>query len=54
MRYSALMTDLYELTMLQAYRREGMNQEAVFDLFVRNLPPQRNYLIAAGLEQALA
>ncbi|MEC9340687.1 MAG: nicotinate phosphoribosyltransferase [Pseudomonadota bacterium] len=50
----ALFTDLYELTMLQAYRREGMNQEAVFDLFVRTLPAQRNYLIAAGLDQALA
>ena len=49
----ALFTDLYELTMLQAYFNEGMEQEAVFDLFVRGLPDERSFLIAAGLEQAL-
>jgi len=48
-----LLTDLYELTMLQAYWSEGMEETAVFDLFVRDLPDTRNYLIAAGLESAL-
>jgi len=50
---SALLTDLYQLTMLQAYLEEGMNETAVFELFVRKLPSSRNFLIAAGLEQAL-
>lgn len=50
----ALFTDLYQLTMLQAYEAEGMADRAVFSLFVRTLPPERNYLIAAGLEDALA
>ncbi len=49
---SALYTDLYQLTMLQAYWREGMDAPAVFDLFVRRLQG-RNYLLACGLEQAL-
>ena len=53
MNDSALVTDLYELTMLQAYFDEGMGARAVFELFVRALPPQRNFLVAAGLEQAL-
>lgn len=50
---SALLTDLYQLTMLQAYWYEGMEETAVFELFVRQLPPNRNFLVAAGLEQAL-
>jgi len=50
---SALLTDLYQLTMLQAYLDEGLDGEAVFELFVRKLPPQRSFLVAAGLEQAL-
>jgi nicotinate phosphoribosyltransferase len=49
---SALYTDLYQLTMLQTYWREGMDAPAVFDLFVRRLR-HRNYLLACGLEQAL-
>ncbi|MGX2039001.1 nicotinate phosphoribosyltransferase [Methylocaldum sp. MU1018] len=48
---SALLTDLYQLTMLQAYHREGMSDTATFELFVRKVPPQRNFLVAAGLEQ---
>src|SRR6185295_18132343 len=51
---AALLTDLYELTMLQSYFHEGMNGTAVFDLFVRRLPEQRNYLVACGLEHVLA
>ena len=50
---SALLTDLYELTMLQAYRAGGMNDTASFELFVRALPAERNFLVAAGLEQAV-
>jgi len=49
----ALLTDLYELTMLQGYWREGMNDEAVFSLFARRLPEERNYLLACGLDDAL-
>ena len=49
----ALLTDLYQLTMLQAYFREGMEQEATFELFVRKFPPTRSFLLAAGLEQLL-
>jgi nicotinate phosphoribosyltransferase len=48
---SVLLTDLYQLTMLQAYFDQGMRQTAVFEFFVRKLPPARNFLIAAGLEQ---
>jgi nicotinate phosphoribosyltransferase len=50
---SALLTDLYQLTMLQGYFDRGMEETAVFEFFVRKLPAQRNFLIAAGLEQAL-
>lgn len=49
----ALFTDLYELTMLQAYFEEGMDEEAAFSLFVRRLPAQRNFLLSCGLEDAL-
>jgi nicotinate phosphoribosyltransferase len=51
---SALLTDLYQLTMLQTYFEQGMTATAVFELFFRRLPPkQRNFFVAAGLEQAL-
>ncbi|MEM3389482.1 MAG: nicotinate phosphoribosyltransferase [Thermoproteota archaeon] len=45
----ALFTDLYEVTMAQAYFKTG-NVKATFELFVRRLPPNRGYLVAAGLE----
>jgi nicotinate phosphoribosyltransferase len=48
-----LLTDLYELTMLQAYFEEELRDEAVFSLFVRRLPEQRNYLVACGLDVVL-
>jgi nicotinate phosphoribosyltransferase len=51
--YSGLLTDLYELTMAAGYFETRFDARATFELFVRNLPPSRNYLIAAGLEQAL-
>ena len=50
---SALLTDLYQLTMLQGYFDRGMAETAVFEFFVRKFPAQRNFLIAAGLEQVL-
>jgi nicotinate phosphoribosyltransferase len=50
---AALLTDLYELTMLRAYWQEGLDGEAVFSLFVRRLPAARNYLLACGLDDAL-
>jgi nicotinate phosphoribosyltransferase len=50
---SPLLTDLYQLTMLQAYYEQGMTDTAVFELFVRKLPPGRDFLVAAGLGQAL-
>jgi nicotinate phosphoribosyltransferase len=49
----ALLTDLYELTMAQAYLEEGLTDQAVFSLFVRRLPTHRNFLIACGLETVL-
>ncbi|MCC5808809.1 MAG: nicotinate phosphoribosyltransferase [Ectothiorhodospiraceae bacterium] len=49
----ALFTDLYELTMLQAYFDQDMHDEAVFSLAVRRLPRRRNYLLACGLETVL-
>jgi nicotinate phosphoribosyltransferase len=50
---SALLTDLYQLSMLEVYHDRGMTGTAVFELFVRKLPEGRNFLVAAGLEQAL-
>ena len=50
---SALLTDLYQLAMLQAYAERGMSGVAVFEFFVRRLPASRGFLMAAGLEQAL-
>ncbi len=50
---SVLLTDLYQLTMLQGYFDQGMEETAVFDFFVRRLPPERNFLVAAGLETVL-
>lgn len=43
-----LFVDLYELTMARAYVAEGMNEPAVFELFFRELPPTRNYVLACG------
>ena len=50
----ALLTDQYELTMLQAYWRESMDGEATFSLYSRGLSPTRNFLLACGLDQALS
>ncbi|MFN3599020.1 MAG: nicotinate phosphoribosyltransferase [Aquificaceae bacterium] len=47
---TCLITDLYELTMAQAYLEAGKTGKAVFSLFVRKLPEKRNFLVACGLE----
>ena len=52
--YGPLLTDRYQLTMLQAYWQHRMHETAVFEFFVRRLPAQRNFLVVAGLDQALA
>lgn len=52
-QHSGLLTDLYELTMAAGYFQSRFDARATFELFVRNLPPERNFLVAAGLEQAL-
>src|SRR5713101_1344767 len=50
---SPLLTDLYQLNMIEAYLAYGETKTAVFELFVRKLPARRGFLVAAGLEQAL-
>lgn len=50
---SGLLTDLYQLTMLDAYLAGDMCDEAVFEFFVRRLPKNRSFLMVAGLEQLL-
>jgi len=50
----ALVTDLYELTMAAAYQANGIDQQATFELSVRHLPEARRFLVAGGLDDALA
>ncbi len=50
---SGLFADLYELTMAAGYIETDFDAIVTFDLFVRGLPPRRNFLVSAGLEQAL-
>lgn len=50
---SALFTDLYELTMAQAYAAEGFTDTAVFETFFRKLPQERSYVVAAGLRDVV-
>jgi nicotinate phosphoribosyltransferase len=52
-RFSSLLMDFYELTMAQTYFRYRPRAQATFDLFVRQLPPHRSYLLFAGLEDVL-
>ncbi len=51
--FLGLATDLYELTMAQSYLEHGKTANAVFSLFVRKLPHNRNFLISCGLETLL-
>ena len=50
---NALFADLYELTMAQAYWQHGHRGVATFGMFFRELPPDRGYLVFAGLEDVL-
>ena len=50
---SPLLTDLYQLNMMQAYLDHGDTGTAVFEFFMRKLPARRGFLLTAGLEQAL-
>ena len=50
---AALLVDLYELTMSASFLARGLNHEAVFELFPRRLPPERDWLLAAGLGPTL-
>ena len=49
--HSLLLTDLYQLNMMQAYHTEGLNETAVFEFFVRKMPADRGFFMAAGLQQ---
>src|SRR5579862_5624113 len=51
--HSGLLADLYELTMAAGYFETRFEGRATFELFARHLPARRNFLVAAGLEQAL-
>ncbi|MEA1923518.1 MAG: nicotinate phosphoribosyltransferase [Pseudomonadota bacterium] len=53
MHTSSLLTDLYQLTMLQGYVDQSMDEIAVFEFFVRKLPRERNFFMAAGLAQVV-
>ncbi|QEA40655.1 nicotinate phosphoribosyltransferase [Pistricoccus aurantiacus] len=48
----ALVTDLYQLTMLQAYFKEDMDERGVFSLYFRRLPDSRNFMLACGQQYA--
>ena len=50
----SLATDLYQLTMSAAYSGRDPLPRATFELFVRRMPPKRNFLVFGGLEQVLA
>ncbi len=50
---SPLLTDLYQLTMWEAYLSEGMDETAAFEFYVRDLPARRGFLIASGLDSLL-
>ena len=47
--HSALLTDLYQFTMVQTYLEHQMDESAVFEFFIRRLPTSRNFLLTAGL-----
>jgi len=50
---SSLLTDFYQLTMLQGYVEQSMDDIAVFEFFVRKLPRERIFFMAAGLVQVI-
>lgn len=52
-RNQTLLTDLYELTMMQGYYKEGMNKTVIFDAFYRTNPSGNGFAVCAGLEQVI-
>ncbi len=50
---AGLLTDLYEFTMADVFLQRGMTGDATFELFVRRLPPERHFLVGAGLDDAI-
>src|SRR4051812_3998770 len=51
---NGLLTDLYELTMAAGYFESGkVDEKATFELAFRRLPPNRNFILAAGLPQVV-
>ncbi len=48
-----LLTDLYELTMMQGYYEQGQNEKVIFDMFYRTNPCNNGYAVCAGLEQVI-
>jgi nicotinate phosphoribosyltransferase len=51
---SPLLTDLYQFTMMETYLQTGMDKMAVFEFYVRKLPENREFLVAAGLNSVLS
>lgn len=51
MRNLTLLTDLYELTMMQGYFKTGNNRTVIFDAFHRKNPCDGGYSISCGLDQ---
>jgi nicotinate phosphoribosyltransferase len=54
MNTTALLMDLYELTMAQAFYSKRMSAESTFSLFIREYPPNRGYFVHAGLEDVIS
>ncbi len=52
--FSQLLADLYQFTMLQTYLEQEMNEIGVFERFARKPPLGSNFMVAAGLKQALS
>ncbi|MDR1017975.1 MAG: nicotinate phosphoribosyltransferase, partial [Lachnospiraceae bacterium] len=52
-RNLTLLTDLYELTMMQGYYERGQNERVIFDVFYRQNPMDGGYSIMAGLDQVI-
>ena len=52
-RNLTLLTDLYELTMMQGYYEKGQNENVIFDVFFRQNPCNNGYSVCAGLEQVI-
>ncbi|WP_067620259.1 nicotinate phosphoribosyltransferase [Dissulfuribacter thermophilus] len=50
---SPLLTDLYQLTMAQVYVEKGLTGTACFEFFVRELPAERNFLVASGIQEII-